>query len=263
MAVKSVGIANRYCGYRAVALQYSFPAVAHSLLLRHLAQLQYCCLQRAHGVQYVVVAAVNAVESESQSAGVELAFGEVLYARTVADVAQNLVVKGGLQFRACLVEELELTCREIVEVVAVASHEMREHRAWYYGVLPFQPVYNPVNVPQGVEAKAVHTRVELYVYGISCYSLLFGSLYQGVHKPEAIHLWLQFVVEHCLEGCHFGIHYHYVARDAVFPQCHSLVSHCHGKIVHAVVLQCLCHFHGTSSIGVSLHHAYNFCSGFH
>ena len=44
----------------------------------------------------MVVAAVNAVESEPQSAGVELAFGEVLYARAVADVAQNLVVESGL-----------------------------------------------------------------------------------------------------------------------------------------------------------------------
>ena len=73
-----------------------------------MAQLQYGGLQRADGVENVVVAAVYAVEAKAQAAGVELALGEMLYAGAVADVAQYLVVEGGLQLAARLVEQFEL-----------------------------------------------------------------------------------------------------------------------------------------------------------
>ena len=108
MAVKAVGIAYRDGGNETVALQHSLAAVAHGLLFRHLSKLENGGLQSAHGVEYMVVAAVDSVEAETEPAGVELAFGEVLYAGAVADVAQDLVVESLLEFGARLVEEFKL-----------------------------------------------------------------------------------------------------------------------------------------------------------
>ena len=45
----------------------------------------------------------------------------------VADMAQNLVGERCLQLAARLIEEVELHLGEIVEVVTVGTHEMREH----------------------------------------------------------------------------------------------------------------------------------------
>ena len=74
-----------------------------------MAQLEDSGLQCAHGVEYVVVAAVYAIQTETEPAGVKLAFGEVLYSGTVAYMAQNLVVKSLLKFGACLVKEFKLS----------------------------------------------------------------------------------------------------------------------------------------------------------
>ena len=39
---------------------------------------------------------------------------------------------------APFLEQFELTGREAVEIITVASHEMREHRSWYHRLLVSQ-----------------------------------------------------------------------------------------------------------------------------
>ena len=56
----------------------------------------------------MVVATVYAIQSETESAGIELAFGEVFYSRAVADMAQYLMVESLLELGACLVDEFKL-----------------------------------------------------------------------------------------------------------------------------------------------------------
>ena len=64
------------------------------------------------------------IKTETESTHIELTFGEMLDSSTVVHVAQDLVLKGCLEFLAGYVELLELHSREIVEVVAVGTHEM-------------------------------------------------------------------------------------------------------------------------------------------
>ena len=51
----------------------------------------------------------------------------MLDACRIADVAQNLMAKSLLQLLTCRIEELELTSRECIEIIAVRTHEMTEH----------------------------------------------------------------------------------------------------------------------------------------
>ena len=211
----------------------------------------------------MVVATVYAVQSKPQTAHVELPFGEVLYARTVVDVAQNLVAEGRLKLLRTLVEQSELARREVVEVVAVRPHEVREHRARYDCVLMFQPFDEFVHVVLGVKAQAVHACVYLYVYRIARYALLLSGFDESVHESETIHLRLQFVVEHGLEGRHLRVHYDDVARYAVLAQRDALVGHSHGEVVNPVLLQRLGHFHRPRAVSVGLHHGHHLRCGLH
>ena len=179
----------------------------------------------------------------------------------IVHVTQYLVRKSLLQTAAALVEETELHGREIIEILAVATHEVREHRARNHGILVLQNIYQPVHILTRIEAQTVHARVEFDVHGIVGDTLLPGGLDERVQQAEGIHLRLQVVVEHGLEGRHFGIHNHDVLRDTVAAQRHTLVGYRHGQIVHAMILQGLGHLHGTGSIAVGLHHTHNLSFG--
>lgn len=129
--------------------------------------------------------------------------------------------------------------------------------------LAFQPADKLFHVCARVESEAVHTRIELHVYRIIGYTLLFRRLDQCVEQPERIDLRLQPVVEHRLEGRHLGIHYHYVRRDSILSQRYALIGNSHSEIVHAMILQRLCNLHRTRSVSVGLYHADEFRVGFH
>jgi len=101
----------------------------------------------------------------------------------------------------------------------------------------------------------VHARVKLYVHRISRYALLSGSVNKRIEQAEAVHLRLEVVVEHGLERRHLRVHNHDVRRYSSLAQRNTLVGNSHGKIVGAMVLQRLCHFHGTTAIGICLYHA--------
>ena len=65
-------------------------------------------LQGAHAVDGLVVAGVDAIESETQTAHIQLALREVLDTCRIADMAQDFMVEGSLQLSASLIEEFKL-----------------------------------------------------------------------------------------------------------------------------------------------------------
>ena len=134
---------------------------------------------------------------------------------------------------------------------------MREHRARNDGILAFQTTDNLFHVLLRVKTQTMHTRVKFDMNRPTGDTLLLCCMDERIHQSEGIYLRLQFVVEHGLEGRHLGVHDHDVLRDAVTTQLHTLVSHSHSQVVHAVVLQCLSHLHGTGTVGIGLHHADN------
>ena len=181
----------------------------------------------------------------------------------VVHVAQYLMLELGLQFPAGFVEPLELEGGEIVEVVAVASHEMREHGARYHGLLIVQLMGESCHfiIVGGIEAQAMHARVELDMDGPACDALFACGFDERIEQTETIHFRLQAVVEHGLEGRHLGIHNHDVGGDARLAKRHTLVGHSHSQVVHAMVLQRLGYFHSSSPIAVGLDHAHHFRIG--
>ena len=162
-----------------------------------------------------------------------------------------------LQLTAALVEEGELLGREVVEAVAVGAHEMAEHGARDDGVLMLQTVDELKDIIHGVEAQTMHTRVELDMYGPTRDTLLTGSLDQRIHQTEGIHLRLQVVVEHRLEGRHLRVHDHDIGGDASLTERDTLVGHSHGEIIDTLILQGLGDLHSTSTIAVGLDHAHH------
>ena len=153
MAVQSVGIANGDGGDDTVALKDALAAITYRFFTGDMAQLENGGLQGADRIQYVVVAAVYAVETQAQTAGVQLALGEVLDAGTVADVSQNLVWEGCLQLTAGSIEAFELKGREVVEIITVAPYEMGEDRTGDDGILMLQTTDDFLNVVSGVDAQ--------------------------------------------------------------------------------------------------------------
>ena len=119
------------------------------------------------------------------------------------------------------------------------------------------------HILQRVETEAVHTCVELDVYGEVAYTVLLSLAHKSVEQSERVHLWFKVVVEHSLERRHLRVHNHYVRCDAVLAQCHTLICHCHSQIVYTVVLQRLGYLYGTGSVGISLYHAHEFGLGLH
>ena len=202
------------------------------------------------------VAAVDTIEPQSEPAHIELPFREMLYARAVVDMSQDFVREGGLQFLRSLQEPVVLQLGEMVEVVGVGAHEMREHRPGQYRVLSFQSLYELIHILFRVESQAVHSGVDLQVHGIIVDALFPGRGHQSVEQPETIHLGLQFVIEDGLERRHLRIHHHDIARDAILSQGDALVGHRHRQVVHLMVLQRLGYLHGACPIGIGLDHAH-------
>ena len=126
-----------------------------------------------------------------------------------------------------------------------------------------QPVDELVDVLLRVEAKAVHARVELYVYGPARYALFLGRFHESVEQAERVDLRLKVVVEHRLERRHLRVHYHDIRRDAVATQRGTLIGHGHGEIVNAMVLQRLGNLHAARAVSVGLYHAHELGLGLH
>ena len=144
--------------------------------------------------------------------------------------------EGGLELLAALLEKLELTGGEGIEVVTVRTHEMAEHGTGDDGVLMLQAVNQFEHIIDGVKAEAVHACVKLDMYGPSRNTFLAGCLDESIQQTEGVDLRLKIVVEHGLEGRHLGIHNHDVGSDACLAEGDTLVGHRHSEIVHTMVL---------------------------
>ena len=96
--------------------------------------------------------------------------GRVVY------MAQNLVLKSGLQLFTCLIKQCKLLCGEVVKVIAIRPYEMRKHRARNDGILMFQPFYQPLHVIIGIKSKPMHARIQLDMNRIVGDTLFLGSL---------------------------------------------------------------------------------------
>ena len=104
----------------------------------------------------------------------------------------------------------------------------------------------------------MHARVQLDMHRPSCDTLLLGRMNQRIHQSEGIDLWFQVVVKHRLEGRHLRIHNHDVLCDAITTERHARVGNGHSEVVDTMVLQRLGYLYGTCTIGIRLHHTYQF-----
>ncbi len=74
----------------------SLAAVAYGLFLRYMAQLQDGSLEGADRMQDAVVARVDAIEAQSQTAHIELALRKMLDAGRIVDMANDVMTEGRL-----------------------------------------------------------------------------------------------------------------------------------------------------------------------
>ena len=173
------------------------------------------------------------------------------------------MVECGLQLLAALVEEGELMSTEVVEVITVGAHEVREHRARDDSVLMFQSIDELLHVFLRVEAETVHAGVELDMYRPSRDTFFLSGFDEGVEEAERVDLRLEVVVEHRLESRHLRVHDHDVRCDAVTAQRSTLIGDSHGEVVDTVVLQRLGNLHTAGTVSVSFDHAHELRLGFH
>ena len=209
-------------------------------------------------MQHPIITGIDTIETNAQTTHIHLSLREMLDTCGVVHVAQDMMRESRLQLLARLIEESKLTGRELVEVIAVGTHEMTEHRAWDDGCLVLQTVYKFEEILFGIEAQTMHTRIELDMYGPTRDSFLTSGLDKGIHQSEGVHLWLEVVVEHCLEGRHLWIHDHDIGGDASLTEGNTFIGHGDSQIVDTVVLQRLGNLHGTCTIGIGLDHTHHF-----
>ena len=263
MAVETVGIAYRDSSNDAIAIDERMAAIADTRTGRHMAKLEDGGLQRRDIVEDMVRARIDTIEANAETAHVELAVAEMVDARGVVDMTDDMVGEGGLQLAAAHIKLIKLLAGEIVKLVGIGTDKVAEDATRDDSRLGLEAGNQLVHVLQRIESKPTHARIEFDVDGIARDALAAGSLDKGVEETEGIDLGLQVVVEHRLEGGHLGVHHHDVARDAIAAQRHALVGHGHGQVIDAVVLERLGHLHGTRSIGVGLDHADEFRAGSH
>ena len=187
----------------------------------------------------------------------------MLYASRIADVADNLMGISCLQLTAGTVEEVELTMREGIELIAIAAHEMAEHRTRHQCRLPAQPLNQTRHVLFRIETQPMHARVEFDMDGEVRDALLLRSIDELLQQVETEHLRFEAIVEQHLERGGFWIHNHDVGSDARLAKVCPLVSHSHSQIIHPIVLQRLARLQRTHAIPTCLHHAHHLRLRFH
>ena len=107
-AVQAISISDRNGSDDTVLIEDGLATVANTIARLHVVHLENGSLQGAHAVDGLVVAGVDAIESETQAAHIQLALREVLDTCRIADMAQDFMVEGSLQLSASLIEEFKL-----------------------------------------------------------------------------------------------------------------------------------------------------------
>ena len=132
--------------------------------------------------------------------------------------------------------EIKLIVGELIEVISVRTDEMREDRARNKRILIIQILYELWHIVNRVETQTMHTSIKFDMYRISCDTLFPCCMTKCIEKSEGIYLWLKFIVEHGLEGCHLRIHNHDVCCDASSSQLYALIGNGNSEIVNAMIL---------------------------
>ena len=124
----------------------SLARIAYRVTSWYVTQLQDGSLQRRDIVDCLVRSWVDTIQAQAQSAHIHLMFREVIDARRVVHVADNLMAERSLKFLATLIEECKLMGRELVEVVSIRANEVREDRTRDDSVLLFQSLNQFVHI---------------------------------------------------------------------------------------------------------------------
>ena len=130
MPVPTVGVAYGDCCYAAGACELAPTAVAYGFGGWDVVNLEYGGLEGGDVVEGLVVAGIDAVETEAESYHVHLAFGEVFYAGGIVDVAQDVMAEVGLEVLGSYLVSAVLLGRETVKLIVVAAYKVGEDTAW-------------------------------------------------------------------------------------------------------------------------------------
>ena len=140
---------------------------------------------------------------------------------------------------------------------------MAEYRTWDDCLLMCKAIDKFVHILLRVEAQAMHTCIEFDVCRPTGDTLLACCLDECIEQSEAVYLGLKIIVEHSLKRSHLWVHYHNVGSDASLTQRYTLIGHSHSQIVHTMILQRLCYFDSSCTIGIGLDHTNHLGFGLH
>ena len=158
-----------------------------------MAKLEDGGLQRRDIVEDVVRARIDTIETNAETAHVELAVAEMVDARGVVDMTDDMVGEGGLQLAAAHIKLLKLLAGEIVKLVGIRTDKVAEDATRDDSRLGLEAGNQLVHVLQRIESKPTHARIELDVDGIARDALAAGGLDKSVEETEGIDLGLQVV----------------------------------------------------------------------
>ena len=149
-----------------------------------------------------------------------------------------------------------LPAGEWIKTVRIASHQMREDRPGNNCRLPVKPFSQARHVRR-CKSQTMHSGIDLNMYRHVGSPFTFSRLNQFFQHLETVNLRFQFIIEHCLESIHFGVHDNDRTMNASLAEVCSLIGHSYGQIVYTLVFKSLCYFKRTGAICRSLHHAYH------
>ena len=186
MTIQSVGISDRDGGDAGIALEDALSTIADGLAGLHIADLENGRFKRRHIIYNMIVDRIYPVQAKAKADHIEVALRKALDAGAVADMAQDLMRKSGLQLLRGFVEEFELMIGESVERGTVAAHKMGEDGARDQGGLMVEAVDQGRHIVERIKAEALHTRIELDVDREIGDALLFGSADEGFQQTKII-----------------------------------------------------------------------------
>ena len=195
MTVQSVGIADGNGSNARRPFHHGAAAVPHARACGNIADLQDGGAQGGDARQPPVAEGVDTVKSQSEAAHVELALGESLYARRVADVPEYAIWHGFLQHGRSFVETFELLLREVIKPFIVATHKMRENGTRPQCLLSLQTLDESRHVVFGVESQPAHTGIQFDVYRKFRNAFVACSVHKGIEESETVDFRFQSVLE--------------------------------------------------------------------
>ena len=125
------------------------PAITYRIFFGYIPNLKDCRFQRTYIIDNRIVDRTYSIKSYSQAYHIKLCTGETFNTGSIADMTQNLVREGFLQFLRTFLEQLNLLTGKEVELRRITSHKMREHRPGNNCILTFQTANQQRNFING------------------------------------------------------------------------------------------------------------------